>query len=90
MKKMIVAGSVAAMLCVGAPAMGHQASVNDQYDDEITHPIRIIYHLAHPIGFAAEWLIGRPFQHIVSREGLRNIFGWRPLNEDGTYQTNVR
>ncbi len=87
MKKVIVAGVVAAMLSVSGPALGHDTSVNDQYDDDITHPIRLAYYLVHPIGFTAEWLIARPFQHIISREQLRNVFGWRPMNEDGTYHS---
>jgi len=87
MKKVLAAGLVAATLCVGSPAAAHDPrAVNDTYDDAIMHPLRLAYHLIHPLGFAAEWLVGRPFQYIVSREGLRNVFGSEPLDDDTTYQ----
>jgi hypothetical protein len=86
MKKVMAAGLIAGTLCLGAPASAHDQMVDDTYDDAIMHPLRLAYHAIHPIGFAAEWLIGRPFQYIISREGLRNIFGDEPLDDDTTYQ----
>lgn len=86
MKKVIVAGLVAAALCLGTPALAQNSTVNDQYDDELMHPLRVASYLIYPIGFAAEWLIGRPFQYIISRDQLRNVFGWKPANEEGSYR----
>lgn len=86
MKKMIVAGLVACSLCLSAPVLAHDTHVNDKYEDEIMHPLRFAYYAVHPVGFAAEWLIGRPFQYIISRDGLRNIFGYRGINEEAAYR----
>ncbi len=54
----------------------HMTTVDDDYDDSITHPLLFAAYIAYPIGFAAEWLIGRPFQYIISRPGLDKIFGY--------------
>jgi hypothetical protein len=87
MKKVIAAGLIAGTISFGSSALAHDpTAVNDTYDDAIMHPLRLAYHLIHPLGFAAEWLVGRPFQYIVSREGLRNVFGSEPLDDDTTYQ----
>ncbi len=89
MKKLIAAGLIAGSLCMGVPASAHEPAVNDTYDDGVMHPLRLAYYLAHPIGFTAEWLIGRPFQYVISREGLRNVFGWRPIEEDAAYRGGI-
>ena len=85
MKKVVVTVLVAGTLCLGAPALAHDSQVNDQYEDAVMHPLRLASYAIHPLGFAAEWLIGRPFQYIISRDHLRNIFGYRPLNEEANY-----
>jgi len=41
------------------------------------------YYLIHPVGFAAEWLIGRPFHYVISRPYLDRFFGYRPHEETG-------
>ncbi len=86
MKKLIGAGLIAATMCFSAPALAHDRAVNDQYEDAVMHPLRLAFYAIHPIGYAAEWLIGRPYQYIISRPQLRNIFGWQPLEEEATYQ----
>ncbi len=87
MKKLIAAGIIAATLCLSAPAVAHERTVNDAYDDAVMHPLRLAYYAIHPLGFAAEWLVGRPFQYIISREQLRNIFGWRPMDDEMAYRS---
>lgn len=87
MQKWIKVAVVAAALAMGTPALGHERTVNDAYDDAITHPLRLAYYVIHPIGYTAEWLFARPFQYIVSREGLRNVFGWYPLEDETTYRS---
>lgn len=87
MKKALVSILVAGTLCLGVPALAHDATIDDRYEDGVTHPLRIAYYVIHPVGFAAEWLIARPFQYVISREQLRNIFGYRPLTEEATYKS---
>ncbi len=81
MKKVIAAGLIAGSLFLVAPASAHQADFNDTYEDSLMHPLRLAYYAIHPIGYAAEWLIGRPFQYIISRDGWSNVFGYEPLEE---------
>ena len=91
MKKLIVAMGVALTMGLSGPALAHDdlqdQYIEDRYDDGVTHPLRLAYYAVHPIGYAAEWLIGRPFQYIISREHLRNIFGWKAFDEEATYRT---
>lgn len=87
MKKLIAAATIAATLGIGTPVLAHERTVNDAYDDAITHPLRLAYYVIHPLGYTAEWLFARPFQYIISREGLRNVFGWQPLDDDATYRS---
>ena len=55
----------------------------DNYDDSQSHPLRIAAYLLHPIGYATEWLIMRPFICLVSQPYLAPIFGYRPHGERG-------
>lgn len=87
MKKMMVVGLVALTLGLGSPALAHERTVDDTYDDAVMHPLRLAYYAIHPIGFAAQWLVGRPFQYIISREGLRNVFGWQSLDDESSYRS---
>jgi len=87
MKKLISAFLVACTLSLGASAaLAHEPAIDDRYDDSVMHPLRLAAYAIHPIGFAAEWLVGRPFQYIISREHLRKIFGYRSLTEEETYR----
>lgn len=87
MKRLISCVLVACTLTLGATAaLAHEPAIDDRYDDTIMHPLRLAALAVHPIGFAAEWLVGRPIQYIVSREHLRNIFGYRALTEAETYR----
>jgi hypothetical protein len=78
MKRIFVAillGSVLALQAVPARAV---SAPEDHYDDSIAHPLRVAAYLAHPIGFAAEWLVFRPFHYIISRPHLDRLFGYQP------------
>lgn len=86
MKKLIAAGIIAGTLCLGGSASAHEPNAYDSYDDGVLHPLRLAYYLVHPIGFTAEWLIGRPFQYVISRDGLSNVFGWRSAADDAAYR----
>ena len=90
MKRRIAAAVVAAVLAFGgqAWAAGVQG-ISDEYDDDITHPLHLAYYLAHPIGYAAEWLVGRPFHYVVSRPYLNEFFGYEPFDEQrAVFDTN--
>jgi len=81
MKRTLAAMLLACTLLFGSTAARAQmtastTTVEDDYDDTITHPLLLAAYLAYPIGFAMEWLVGRPFQYLISRPGLDNMFGY--------------
>jgi len=94
MKRLAIAVTVALAVSVGSASIvamtASQAravvDAEDEYEDSITHPLRLAYFALHPAGVALEWLFGRPFQYIVSRPHLRNIFGYTSPEEEGTYR----
>lgn len=93
MKRLAIAVTVALAVTMGSasivamtPNKARAQDVEDEYEDSITHPLRLAYFALHPAGVALEWLIGRPFHYIISRPHLRNIFGYYPPDEEGTYR----
>ncbi len=50
----------------------------DEYDDTQSHPIRIAAYLLHPVGYALEWVIFRPFHYFVSMPDVAEATGHRP------------
>ena len=89
MRRLAMGLLVALMLTVGSlPARA--AYEEGTYDDSITHPLRLAAYLAHPIGFAAEWLVGRPFHYLISRPYLDRFFGYEPSDEiTGSYLREI-
>ena len=55
------------------------------YDDSMTHPLRVAYYFAHPIGYALEWAIARPFIYLISRPSTEKVFGYQPETDDARY-----
>jgi hypothetical protein len=88
MKRLILVVAVISLLGLGTGARA-TAQEQGEYEDSLTHPLRMAYHLAYPVGFAAEWLIGRPFQYIISRPYLDRFFGYTPNEEQGLSHTRV-
>jgi hypothetical protein len=86
MKRFVSAIVIACMLTLGSSSAFAGESGEDRYNDNTMHPLQLAYYLVHPIGFTVEWLVGRPFQYIISRDGFRNVFGWAPLTEEATYK----
>jgi hypothetical protein len=83
MKRFIGAGLLAMVLAfTAAPA----TAAPDEYDDGQSYPLRVAAYLIYPIGYAAEWLIFRPFHYVVSRPDLEAVFGHSPHEEVGTYR----
>src|SRR5262245_42941572 len=84
MKRTVAAILLACALAFATSARAQmsagQTTIEDDYDDSITHPLLFAAYLVYPIGFATEWLIGLPFQYLISRPGLDKIFGY---GEDG-------
>ena len=85
MKKLIGALLVAALLAL-SPGIGRATDGSREYEDSIMHPLRLGSYLLHPVGFALEWLVARPFHYIISRPYLDRVFGYRPLVEEGEYR----
>jgi hypothetical protein len=84
MKRIVAVALVTALLAVSVAASPALA-VPDQYDDTQSHPLRVAAYLAHPIGYAAEWLIFRPFHYLVSRPSLERMFGHNVHGENRVY-----
>jgi hypothetical protein len=93
MKRLAIAVAVAMAITMGSasivaltPHKARAQEVEDEYEDSITHPLRLAYYALHPAGVALEWLFARPFHYIISRPHLRNIFGYYPPSEEGEYR----
>ncbi len=84
MKRTIACSIVTALLAVSVAASPALA-VPDRYDDTQSHPLRVIAYLAHPIGYAAEWLIFRPFHYLVSQPPVEGMFGHTAHGENRVY-----
>jgi hypothetical protein len=89
MKRLILVVAVISLLGLGTGVARATVPEPNEYEDSLTHPLRMAYHLAYPIGFAAEWLIGRPFQYVISRPYLDRFFGYTPHEEEGLSHTRV-
>jgi hypothetical protein len=85
MKRLVIGLVIAATLVIGS-GVARASGADDDYEDSIMHPLRIAYYLLHPVGFAAEWLIGRPFYYVISRPYLDKVFGYYPPSEEGAYR----
>jgi hypothetical protein len=93
MKRLAMAVTVALAVAVGSasivtmtPSQARAEDASNEYEDSISHPLRLAYFALHPAGVALEWLVARPFHYIISRPHLRNIFGYYSPDEQGTYR----
>lgn len=85
MKRLAVAVLFASVLLSGGIARAG-SPVPDQYEDSVTHPLRLAAYLAHPIGMATEWLVGRPLHYVFSRPYLDRFFGYRHTGDEATWR----
>jgi hypothetical protein len=85
MKSLIGAMVIAAAIVIGSGAARAMEGVSDEYDDNIMHPLRLAYYVVHPVGYAADWLVGRPFHYLISRPYLDKFFGYQRHDEESTY-----
>ena len=74
MRKLMMLAATAAVVGV----MSATPALASEYDDLQSHPLRIVAYLIHPVGFAAEWLLTRPFHEVVSQPDLEPVFGHGP------------
>ncbi len=72
-----------AALWIALPAISH-AQYNDtdqqnpkEYHDEDSQPLAIVADLLYPIGYAAEWLVARPFHYLANDSPAAPVF--RPV-----------
>lgn len=84
MKRWLVAALTAGLLVFSAASYA-QTNTDDEFDETQTHPLRVAAYLVHPVGFALEWMLFRPFHYVVSRPGLDKVFGHRPHGENRMY-----
>ncbi len=85
MKRILIAAAIACAVVMGS-GTARASAEPDKYEDGMMHPLRLAYYAAHPVGFAIEWLVGRPFHYIISRPYLDAFFGYHSLEEEGTYR----
>jgi hypothetical protein len=83
MKRLILVVAVISLLGLGTGVARATTGPSDEYEDSLTHPLVLAYHLAYPAGFAAEWLIGRPLHYVFSRPYLDRFFGYTPHEDEG-------
>ena len=63
------------VVVAGLVAMPATGRAHDAYDDSQSHPLRIVAYAVHPVGYALEWLVMRPFHFLVSTKSLERISG---------------
>src|SRR5205085_7373543 len=85
MKRVIVVVLVSCVLVLGSGA-ARAAEHEPEYEDSFMHPLRLASYFIHPIGFVAEWLIGRPLHYVVSRPDLARVFGYQSTEEKGSFR----
>ncbi|MGH7822103.1 MAG: hypothetical protein ACREQ9_20255 [Candidatus Binatia bacterium] len=73
MKRMIATLALIVVVLSGSAFAGP-----DEYDDSQSHPLRVAAYLAHPVGYALEWAVFRPFHWLVSRDETEEVFGHVP------------
>jgi hypothetical protein len=71
-------GKIAMLALLGVVMCGSAFAAPDEYDDSQSHPLRVAAYVAHPIGYALEWAIFRPFHWLVSRDETEEVFGHVP------------
>jgi hypothetical protein len=82
MKRLLTVAALALLLgAMRSPVL----AAEDEYDDMQAHPLVLAYYVAHPVGYALEWLVTRPIHYIVSRPSLERVFGHVPHEEIGMY-----
>jgi hypothetical protein len=86
MKRLMVALLVACTLSLSAGSAWGLSDTSREYEDGVSHPLRIAAYALNPVGFALEWLVFRPFHFIISRPYLDKVFGYRPLGSEGQYR----
>lgn len=55
-----------------------QYSCNGGYNDDDSHPLRLVSYVLHPVGYTLEWLVMRPIHALVSQPELCPVFGYSP------------
>jgi hypothetical protein len=88
MKRRLIALSlIAALGLLAMPSRGSavDASYYDDYDDTQSHPVRIAAYVLHPVGYAAEWLIFRPFHYVISLPYVAEVFGHQAHSRKSVY-----
>ncbi len=87
MRRLVAMLLMASMLSFGATVVraDERLADEDEYEDAFSNPLRIAYYLAYPVGYSVEWLVMRPFHYLISRPKLDKVFGYKPLDEEGTY-----
>lgn len=86
MKRLWIAGMVAGALLFSTGTARANDAREPEYEDSIMHPLRLAALAAYPVGFMAEWLIGRPIHFIVSRPDIAKVTGYQSLEEQGQFR----
>lgn len=81
---MIIAVLAAALLT--SPVLCRAQSYNDsqnpnEYTDEDSNPLKFIFYILSPVGFALEWTVARPLHYLATESSLAPVFGGGNNNE---------
>ena len=69
-------GGLAALVLLTTLLATASPALADHYDPlKAGHPLRITAYVLHPIGVMIDTLIFRPAHWVVSRDGLKTLFG---------------
>jgi hypothetical protein len=74
-----------AALTLGTPCVCHAQYVNrdqqnpKEYQNEDSHPLRMMAYVLAPLGFALEWCVARPMHYVATETSLAPVFnGYQP------------
>jgi len=77
MRKLIMVAAAVALFGSAQLSLSNNAYAigADDYDDSQSHPLRLVAYLVHPVGYALEWLVTRPFHEVVAQPDMEPVFG---------------
>ncbi len=59
----------------------------NEYTEDDSNPLKMLFYILSPVGFALEWTIARPMHYLATESSLAPVFG--SGNDETTYANNV-
>lgn len=86
MKRLLATFLLAGMFVFTSGVVRAEDGREPEYEDSMMHPLHLAAYVLHPVGYAVEWLIGRPFHYIISRPQLDRVFGYQSQDDKGRFR----